>query len=257
MNFIFSAESNIIRMDSKMSQRVTRAKRRLEADANGFNDGNVATKRQKTVNRPDIEQMAINGLLNVHNRSKKRAADVFNRNYGKQLILLTMHSMPDMRPRPLSKKTLQFKVIAKIMDDNKMAPVDPVDPIDAQKLLKNFGRWISKLKIDYSQMNEDTDSLVWKFIEELIIEQCSDSLTDLTLQCNKGDAFEMLENPLQTLERLTIENCVLTSKMLPLATFSPNLQQLTVDCRGLDEYSRFKNDCVESLDLLEKVKHIG
>lgn len=246
---------------SKMSTRTLRSKR-------GRDDEPIEpAKRQKTIDEREIELMDINGLINIIGSNKQMnrvAGEVYNRKYGDKTVCLSMQEIPIDQSK-LSKvpKKLNpvYKVVVNFRDDtgdtSTYLPVDASGPTDAEQFIRIFGHLVSQLDIDYSGNEKTGDTRRWKAIERLVMEHCGDSLTQLSIGFNGGDAFNKLRRPFTKLENIWFENCILTSKMAMTTSYFPNVNQLIIDRRGFGELGHFLDNSSVSSRTIEMAKKIG
>lgn len=244
-----------------MSNRVLRSKRGRDEEPIG------PVKRQKTIDECEIEQMNVNDLIKIIGSNKhvnRVASEVYSRKYGDKTVCLSMQKMP-IDESKLSKVPKKFepiyKVVVSFRDDAKEnlkeLPVDSANPTDAEQFIGIFGGLVTRLKIDYAGNDKTNDTRRWKSIERLIMEHCTDSLADLTLEYNGGDAFNKIRKPFLKLESLRFENCILTSKIAMNSSHFPNVRQLVIDVRGFGDHKHFLNGSTASPNLVEKAKKIG
>ena len=242
--------------------RVLRSKRGRD------DDPRQPAKRQKTIDEGEIELMNVNGLINIigsNNQVNRVACEVYSRKYGDKRVCLSMQESTtdeSKLSKDQGKSKPIYKVVVSFGDDimtNRPAvfSINTADPIDAERFISAFGHLVSTLEIDYAGIDKISDTRRWKSIERLVMEHCSDSLVHLIFKYNGGDAFNKLRQSFPKLERLWLENCILTSKVALTTSYFPNVHQLVIDRRGFGDHQHFLNSSTASSKLIEKAKKIG
>lgn len=175
----------------------------------------------------ELEQLDITELweFNKTEHPKVRVADkVYGRKYGDGLVRVNIQENP---------YTHRTSVSVDLFDNaGKLVQLQERIYLYALIFLKYFGRAMTNIEVDYNQNGYKKFNPEWQKIEKTIKTIGKESLVQLTLVNNYGDAFSTLtgsSRSLINLNRLTIRNCVLTKSLALATNVFQNAKQFCLD----------------------------
>lgn len=216
-----------------------------------------SSKRPKPADEFDASNFDINGMLDKYGTNDQLNGAIetaFKQKYGDETVRLFMAKQP-------STTSVQYTVGVRFESDEQKnnSEKKSANLIEAARFLRTFGPLVSKMLIDYAEVGNGSgkkEASIWKPIERLIVENCAQSLVRLTLEANKGDAFDGLRTTFKNVGNLELLNCLITSKTALITKHFPNVKQFTLDCRGF-AVDRSNSNSAISKELIDKVKQIG
>lgn len=231
-----------------MRIRLLRSKR---ANSNDDDTEPPNSKRQKVNEESDIQNLEIDELLvkyGSNDQLNRNIEAVFNKKYANNTVHMVMEKQG----------TNEYAVVVYLRDDKIKVALKKKTAVNAVRFLETFGSFVTQIEIDYAEIENVTkETAQWKMVERLIIKKCAQSLANLTLEHNKGNAFDGLRTPFKSVGHLQLRNCLVTSKTALITKYFPNVKEFTLDCRGFGDFNRLNNSSVMSPQMVNKVKRIG